>query len=996
MTSPQQQRRRTSTSSSRSSLHYPSSVPSRNNTQSNGAIGDATSPFLMSGILSYRKNMSSFKRRYVILAMPTTVEQIQSVFERVFLAGMMVRGRTRDEKVHFSALRPDETPDIMDPKVCAIYGNIAKFFNEVQVGVPCHFHLRNGQDDYKFATDTSHEYQEWEDAVREGLTVVGVVEERTAENREGLEKGSPRSAPGSRGASARTTPPGSVSNGSTTSDSRPVIFPSSVSPSPSPSPTPARSLKWKSSFSCLFGRSRSMSRDRAPSRESLASTEAAPWTISPESSTSGHGRSQEGLNSGSGATRELGKKQSVSEMAPVIPVLFDFEQSRSSVNGSQATGSASTAVNGTDVSVDASHSNTSSASSGQYTTDEHGRPILAIAPVPSSARYSTNGSISTLGTHAIVNGSMDRPTSPSSSQQRSRPNSRYFPATPPIVGENREGTSYENIEYDGAGVTGLVKPMQSRRMSARDIVTKRESLVDVKSASGNQMREAPVLSEYRHSMPASAPVSQQYQEISMESAQPKAAASPAQWRDSVTKPSSNTSSVSSSSLPIETVTVVSEGSNSSSVSSADIYAKLYDHSNFEGHAVGKNLDQRLSMDESGAKNVRASVDSVRAMDQVRGSMEFARSEPALQTSVGGNNKAARTRHSVTSMRSTGLGSGGVARRVSKGSLGSLNGSAASAMPKPIASKPNNPTTPKPRPISPTSSSAIITPVLSSSPSTNPAKPRPTSPAPRSPSPANPTSPAPRRSLSPAPRRSLQLDTQRQGSQGVDMDRRASTIASLYSSSGRVTPPPGSTPTTTTPTYFAGYDAYAVAAQQHQQAVAYYAAQQQQQGASPQQQQQAVANYYAVAAAAAAAAAAAGSSPPATSPAGSSSPTSASHQQHQAHLAYYAAGSPATSATAYYAQPTQYYAAAGGSPTAPTTATANGYYQDPVAAAAAQAAYYYGYQSYYNAQTGQQQQQQASGDKSAQATQAYAYYQGQQAQQIQQQQQAAPQGQQEKK
>ncbi|KAI8849863.1 hypothetical protein BC829DRAFT_390840 [Chytridium lagenaria] len=164
--------RRNSTSSvhSSASSRIPSSIISRN--------ADGTGPFMMAGILSYKKNLGSTRKRYVVLVKPFsgTIFRSSSTCVQVALMTKLSGNRRLNADDHL-------TPDIQDPKVCAIYGNIAKAAVEktplmiirllckMELGTPCHFRMRVGADDLRFVATTSHEYQEWEDSIREAMAV---------------------------------------------------------------------------------------------------------------------------------------------------------------------------------------------------------------------------------------------------------------------------------------------------------------------------------------------------------------------------------------------------------------------------------------------------------------------------------------------------------------------------------------------------------------------------------------------------------------------------------------------------------------------------------------------------------------------------------------------------------------------------------------------------------------------------------------------------------
>ncbi|KAJ3115527.1 hypothetical protein HDU96_000474 [Phlyctochytrium bullatum] len=307
--------RSTSPSPSERSLHH---LPHR-----------SSAAFMMSGtLLTKRNNVGGLRKRYVVLAHPIQVDEIQLVFDRVFHAASFLSKASSSVSLnhHLSRLSPEETPDILDPKVCSVYGNIAKaavektplliilappstphpnnpstttstaitptfihfstvdaFYSEVDLATPCHFKLRVGQDELRFVAESSHDYQEWEEALREAIA---------AAEREGVKFGG-LSARGLRSGSSMSmgrygpspTPDTSVGYDSLSRSvprSTPTPTPSLSQTFTSPSPTPSRSfsptpsvsmpdlyrtssptppdrkksagLRWKASLQSLFGR----------------------------------------------------------------------------------------------------------------------------------------------------------------------------------------------------------------------------------------------------------------------------------------------------------------------------------------------------------------------------------------------------------------------------------------------------------------------------------------------------------------------------------------------------------------------------------------------------------------------------------------------------------------------------------------------------------------------------------------------------------------------
>ncbi|KAJ3180777.1 hypothetical protein HK101_009936 [Irineochytrium annulatum] len=139
-------------------------------------------------------------RRFLVLVAPTSLDHVQDIYEKLFhpaLASPVALTRSRIN--YNSSLRPEDTPDILDPRVLSIYGQIAKsaversptlivllsatkvqsplfismstvdeFVSEVDAG-PSTFVLKVGGEEYRFTCASSHEYQEWEDALTDAL-----------------------------------------------------------------------------------------------------------------------------------------------------------------------------------------------------------------------------------------------------------------------------------------------------------------------------------------------------------------------------------------------------------------------------------------------------------------------------------------------------------------------------------------------------------------------------------------------------------------------------------------------------------------------------------------------------------------------------------------------------------------------------------------------------------------------------------------------------------
>ncbi|KAJ3214438.1 hypothetical protein HDU67_001678 [Dinochytrium kinnereticum] len=512
--------RRNSTSSalsSSSSLNYPDSIISRSH-------GGADGPFMMGGILSYKKNLATSKRRYVVIARPSCVDHIQIVFERVFQAALLTksggipnRRSNAEDRRHFSALRPEQTPDILDPKVCAIYGNIAKaavektplmiiltsfaksitptfihmstvdsFYSEVDLSTPCHFRIRVGSDELRFVAETSHDYQEWEDAIKEAMMLAneGLKFERLSAR--GLMRNTgmtPSPVPSYRPESPASTAYGSQSDSLGRSISAPNISaPSTLTTYSDPSTPKHRPLRWKSSISSFFSRS---SNYQQPQPRSAPS----PLPSSTSSSTAYPSPYMNPSEASSSASL-FSNGEMVGSTPPVIAMDFGF-------------------------------------GSGEEIRYSPGR-----GTPPRAVRGDT--------------GSLD------DVQPNSARNSKYFPATPPPI-EGERGQKSSMSSSSTPQPASLYEPLPYAVVSSGPGATRRKESSDAITAG--------------------------------RVGKPDATSSSSRWRDSGMGASSSAESTFST-LSGDSSIRPTDGQGSVTVDS--IYSRLYDHSQIEGDASGSS------------------------------------------------------------------------------------------------------------------------------------------------------------------------------------------------------------------------------------------------------------------------------------------------------------------------------------------------------------------------------------------------------------------------